>query len=651
MDNWILGVNASHNGAAILLKNGKIHVGVQEERLVGVKKARIFSDIESASINYCLKHAGITVNDLNLISICVQGDYLSQENDFRNNPSFRELIRHEKIVYYPHHMCHAAGAHSQSGFESEVIVVIDGVGSPETNFTPDELEVIVNPGNASWETISIYSAKQKSLKPIFKQVVHNGDWYKELSDHSFPSFNSLGGMYSAVTKQIFGDDTVSGKTMALASYGKPVFPVNKFLEIIDNEIIFTNHIQTEVTPTDALWPQNERLYQNLAASVQTSLEKALTHIFSMSKKMTGEKNVSFCGGVALNCVANEKIIRQAIFEHHYFMPSSEDCGTAIGAAFLAYWGTDHLYSVNKQSTDSIGCHYSSERPKIFNHLDCMEFSNEADMIDYGVEKLASSEIIGWFHGGSEFGPRALGHRSILADPRNPTIQDQINSNFKFREPFRPFAPVILEQHAKDWYDLKSEISSPFMMRAVPFHFDKRGFVQSAVHVDGTGRYQTVTKEDNFYFYYLIEAFAEETSVPIVLNTSFNIKNEPIVETPADAIISMLASGIRTCIFDFFAITIPSNISFDDLTVKCNKFHDVQKINDSVSLTIITQLSKFRHVISQDIFDILGKIDSLRLSEVELLIENNLGKKLNGANFSKQLIVCLRRMHLIELTLD
>jgi len=266
--------------------------------------------------------------------------------------------------------------------------------------------------------------------------------------------------------------------------------------------------------------------------------------------MTRSKNLCYAGGVALNSLANERIFSKSHFEDVYIMPAAEDSGPAIGAAYYGHWLLSGKSTRTRLVHDQMGKTYcQSEIESAIETVPGIRALRSKNYIDQTADMLVQGDIIGWFQGRSELGPRALGQRSILCDPRRTDAKDMLNSRVKFREPFQPFAPAILLEHVPDWFESSGRNwESPFMLRVLKFREDKQHLVPAVVHKDGTGRVQTLTRERNGNFYDLVLAFYRRTGVPILLNTSFNVREEPIVETPEDALWCLLSTGLNACVF-------------------------------------------------------------------------------------------------------
>src|SRR5215813_2143815 len=545
---WILGISASHNGSVCLLKGDRIFVAVQEERLCRVKRQRIRGADPAQALHYCLNYAGIQPSDLSMVVVCIQGRAEEAAQDILLNPYLNVTANRIPTITVPHHFGHAISAFATSGFSEAAVLVVDGTGSPYGDLTREEKLVVNNGAHDAWETISLYAASGASVTPIEKHLVDQGRWYVP-NGHGIPEFGSLGGMYSAVAQQIFGDPMEAGKVMGLAPYGLPEIPTSSFFDIEQDRFLFNSGLASRFEH-DERWPARKDEYALLASSVQRALEDGLLYLVQQLRRRCPSENLCYAGGVALNSVANERIIHESGFQHVYIMPAAEDSGPSIGAAYYGLWQLTGTNSQVKLVHDDCGRTYStSDISSAVTAESSLKVSIPHDIIDTAVDLLCEGKIIGWFDGGSELGPRALGQRSILCDPRRSDAKEWLNLRVKRREAFRPFAPVILLEEVHNWFDLpEDQAESPFMLRVSRFRSDRLDEVPAVVHVDQTGRLQTVTREVNGRFYELVKKFFEKTGVPVLLNTSFNVMGEPIVETPADAIACLLNSGLDCCVF-------------------------------------------------------------------------------------------------------
>jgi carbamoyltransferase len=541
---WILGISASHNGSACLLKGQRIVVAIQEERLNRQKRAVVFGSQPSLAIEYCLEYAGIRPSDLAAVAICPCGPGAKSElQDVALNRQLRISHHGTPIITVPHHLGHAASAYALSGFEESAVLVMDGVGAIYDDLGPSERAVAEKCRRYNYETISLYRASGIDITPLEK---HFGVWLRP--HEGMRSFGSLGGMYSAVAEQIFGDPMEAGQVMGLAPYGAREFPTSEFFKISSGHFNFSDEICKRF-PDNTRWPSNQQAYMNLARSVQEALEEAILYLARNLRMMTSARNLCFAGGIALNAVANERLIRESGFQTVYVPAAAEDSGASLGAAFSALWKLTERKTEQVSNVDALGRLYNREEIDLaIDKVPNLKKVHTSDFLDETVERLCIGQLGGWFQGGSEFGPRALGQRSILADARNSNAKNRVNSTVKFRSSFRPFAPSILREHVDGWFELEgADMNSPFMLRVWPFKEDVRARVPAVVHVDGTGRVHTVDERSNPRFYSLLTRFHERTGIPILLNTSFNVQGEPVVETPEDALWCLFLTNLDFCV--------------------------------------------------------------------------------------------------------
>lgn len=546
---YILGISASHNGSVCLLKGDEIVVAVQEERLSRFKRHRLRGADASLALAYCLSYAGIEPQDLSLVVLCLQGRKTDSSQDILLNPFLNVVSARIPTITIPHHYGHALSVFATSGFKDAAVLVVDGAGSPVVDLSPEERNVIQCNGDDAWETISLYAASDTSMLPLEKHVVAQGGWLN-FNERGMPGFGSLGGIFSAVAHQVFGDASEAGKVMGLAPYGNPEIPTGDFFDITECGFQFKDIVPAKF-PHDERYPARQTEYENLSSSAQAALEEALLHLVRRLHRQCASENLCYAGGVALNSVANERIIREGGFNSVYIMPAAEDSGPAIGAAYHGLWTLTKTNARKKLLHDALGRRYPpADVSSAIAEREGLSESSPPDLIAAVVDLLCDGKIVGWFDGGSELGPRALGQRSIICDPRRSDAKEILNRRVKMREPFRPFAPVILLEEVRNWFDLDgTQPESPFMLRVCPFKSDRVDAVPAVVHVDQTGRLQTVTREVNGRFYDLVRRFFEKTGVPMILNTSFNVMGEPIVETPADALACLMNTGLDCCVFE------------------------------------------------------------------------------------------------------
>lgn len=551
---WILGLAGSHNGAACLLRGDEVVVAIQEERLTRTKRMPLHPARSARSVAYCLEYAGIVAADLDLVAYSTTGHHPPETR--LDIPELAAIGERARFLFVSHHHAHAAAAAFTSGFDECAVLVVDGEGSATSALAQSERAVIMDEHGEALETISIYRAHRGTLTPLEKHVRP----FRAGGSPSggMPPFASLGEMFASASAQIFGSDAEAGKVMGLAPYGRPSYPVEDLLTI-DGAGRFTFH---DTVPGrvrgDERWPARSAEYEGLAAAVQEALERALEHLARRCRALSGSDRLAYAGGVALNSVANQKVLYAGgLFRELYIMPAAEDNGTAIGAAYV---GLQHLTGRATGRTirhDALGRPYSlQEVDEAISRVPALRVIERGNaVLDEAADLLCEGKILGWFQGRSEFGPRALGQRSILCDPRRPDAKDHLNARVKHREGFRPFAPAVLAEHAADWFeDGPGGLESPFMLRVCRFRPERARDVPAVVHVDGTGRIQTLTEELNGPLYRLVRAFHARTGVPILLNTSFNVQGEPIVETPEDALYCLLHTELDACVLEERLVT-------------------------------------------------------------------------------------------------
>jgi carbamoyltransferase len=543
---WVLGINASHNGAVCLLHGDQIVAAIQEERLTRIKRQRIYGADPAFAIAYCLKHAGIDAGDLDLVVISMQGRSGDAANDVGRNWLLRTRQTGVRVERISHHLAHAISAFALSGFSDSALLVVDGRGSPCDDLWPGERATVIGNVEGGFETASLYYASGIHVEPLEKHVT--GKWL--VGDQlAMPRFGSLGGMYAAVTKQIFDRYSEAGKVMGLSSFGCPAFAASDFFSISEKGFDFSDRVPNAFKFNER-WPAHKEQYQDLARSTQVALEEGVLHLARRLRQKSGSRRLCYAGGVALNGIANERLFAETGFEEIFIVPPAEDSGAAIGAAFWGLWQLTGANTLAKLSADALGRPYGREEIEAaVDSVGSIRLVRESDYIGAAVDLICEGQILGWFSGRSELGPRALGQRSIICDPRRADMPAQLNGRIKRRESFRPFAPAVLQDCVPAWFETSgAKVESPFMLRVRKFKDEQADKVPAVVHVDGTGRLQTLDHASNGSFYELVDAFYRRIGVPILLNTSFNGPGEPIVETPTDALRCMLANGLDACVF-------------------------------------------------------------------------------------------------------
>lgn len=589
---YILGISCYyHDAAAVLLQDGQIVAAAEEERFSRIKHDYGFPKL---AIKYCLDQAGISGPDLDYV-VFFEKPFRKLDrilmSTLQTYPHSWKVFREsmitwmmdkmwvastiqselgglpkEKILFSEHHLSHAASAFLCSPFEDAAILTVDGVGE--------------------WVTGTYGVGRGNDIK-LLKQM-------------EFP--HSLGLLYSAFTA-FLGFEVNEGeyKVMGMAPYGQPRY-VDKVWKVVHQNAdgsfcldmdYFSFHQSTDRTYNsrfEALFgtprasklqfftegtgfpkyfgepPSNYRElcklnqhYADIASSIQKVTEELILGMARNLYKQTGLKRLCMAGGVALNSVANTRILRETEFEELYIQPAAGDGGGALGAALWAYntllgkprnFTMKHAYLGRSNSDVEIGDFLRE------NNIPYRQLRDSDELIDTVVENLMSGKVVGWSQGRFEWGPRALGSRSILADPRNPDMKDIVNAKIKFREPYRPFAPSVLAECAEKYFELPSasrHYPARYMLYVVPVKESQRSTLPAITHVDGTGRLQTVFKEQNQRYYQLIERFGQATGVPVVLNTSFNLKGEPIVNTPANAFNTFSKSEMDALVLENFLI--------------------------------------------------------------------------------------------------
>ena len=581
-DDYILGVSAFfHDSSACLIKNGKIIAAVQEERFSRIKFDAAFP---INSINYCLTYANITINEVNTISY-FEDNHLKFDRIIKSYLrffpfSFLMLIRsciiwikykllielkiksllkfNNNITFYNHHFSHAASAFYPSPYKEAAILIIDAVGE--------------------WDCTSLGVGINNKIE-ILKNI-------------QYP--DSLGMLYSAFT-EFSGFKVNSGeyKLMGLAPYGEPIYKdlILKELIKINSDgsyrlnLKYFNFYKGNTTINkkfEKLFNNKKRISKNpirkidqdLAASIQLVFNDILILLAIYLKKITNCKNLVLAGGVALNCVSVGKISEKKIFENIWVQPASGDAGTSLGSALAEYYKNNDRNQENITSFNPfLGPSFTNNeilavlKQKNINYL---FFERDDELIEVLCNNIINEKVVGLFNGRMEFGPRALGARSILADPRSKQMQKKLNLKIKYRESFRPFAPAILIEHYKDHFELQDK--SPYMsiVSQIKHSIDLREadkfsdlFLKlksvnskypAITHVDNSARIQTVEKNLNNFFYRVLSKFYKMTGCPMLINTSFNVNEEPIVCTIEDAINCFYSNEIDTLILGNYLIS-------------------------------------------------------------------------------------------------
>jgi carbamoyltransferase len=557
---YVLGLNTyDHDVSACLLRDGAIAFAIAKERITREKHS---SGFYKEAIDYCLKAEGITLDDVDLVvSNCyiLPVPELEERLIYQDLPGFLPIVERSEAEKYPlfraksdkvrsvsHHLAHAYSAFAASPFREGVVMVVDGVG----NYQSDVMETYPTKDRAASplarESESYYrfeGEKLECLKKVFMEPARG------MLNDEFYNMPGLGALYSRVSTYVFGDWNKCGELMGLAPYGRHE-QVSHLLDMTDGKLHvphWTTEFRQPYLMDGGSWEKHPAMkhWEDVAWRVQDDTENALLARARWLRETTGAKNLCIAGGVALNCVANGRIAREAGFENVWIQPAAGDDGIAIGCAYYGWleilkqrrsFVMEHAYVGRPYSDDEV----RSALQKFLVRIQ-VDAKRSGNICRDTAKLLADQRVIGWFQGPSEFGPRALGNRSLLADPRKAEMKDILNSRVKHRQAFRPFAPIVLAERMKEIFE--GEEDSPFMLIAKPVRPEWRDKIPAIVHVDGSARVQSVREATNPTLYRLLKEFEALTGVPVLVNTSFNVKGEPIIETPEDAINCFLATGI------------------------------------------------------------------------------------------------------------
>ena len=542
-------ISQGHDSAAALTINGKCVAAAAEERFSRKKHT---GDFPIHAIQYCLAEAGLALSDID--ELAHGFDYSRYKNIYSLDPisakQYHEVYskeallslveRHlpgfplDRVKQVDHHLSHAASAYYTSGWDECLVIVADGMGEVHS--------------------ISVYTAQNGKLEKI----------------HQVPAHDSIGILYSLVTLHLgFDFNSDEYKIMGLAPYGNPerfrsffnrivsfcgngslripILKLNRTRDERERYSVTRDFLSRNLIPERQPNDEISEIHQDVAAALQEVLDNTMLYLGAYFGCVTGMRKLALAGGVALNCTANGKILRSGHFDEIYVQPAAGDDGTALGAA-LQRSAELGAISSGRQPVPFYGPSYTDEDIESalkdfeasievvrFPHLDCA--CAEAARL------IASSAVIAWYRGRMEFGPRALGHRSILADPGHPEMRDRINAMVKMREAFRPFAPAVSHEQVHQWFEVKPDTELPYMIMNVDVREEHRAKLPAITHVNGSARVQTVSARDNSEFHTLLQAVGRVTGREMVLNTSFNVKGQPIVNTPHEAIETYLRTGI------------------------------------------------------------------------------------------------------------
>lgn len=602
---YILGISAYyHDAAASIIKNGEIIAAVQEERFTRSKQDASFP---VNAIQYCLNAAGIEFNDLEKIVFYddpklkferIKKTYVkffpksipfifqSFPVWFRKKQHWKKNLQEEffnhfnfylddnKIVNSLHHRSHAASAFFPSPFEDAAILVLDGVGE--------------------FDTTSLW--------------IGEGNRLRKIKSIEFP--HSLGLLYSAITYYTgFKVNSGEYKVMGLAPYGEPKYVdlIKQYLININEDGTFTLNMEYFDFATGSKMTNNKfhkvfgreprepetqlgQFEMDMARSVQDVTEEIMIKLAKWAKQETGKNNLCLAGGVALNCVGNGKIVKEKIFDNVWIQPAAGDAGGSLGCAFDYYFHQlDNTRVLDTSKLDMmkgsyLGPNFSDEQTK--DYLDSVKaqyikYDDFNELADFISDKLVEGCVIGWHQGRMEFGPRALGNRSIIGDSRNRKMQSVMNLKIKYRESFRPFAPSVLREKVNEWFELDED--SPYMLLVAPVKKEKcfqmtpeeeslfgieklniiRSEIPSVTHIDYSARIQTVHEQTNPRYYQLIKKFEEKSNCPVIVNTSFNVRGEPIVCTPEDSYRCFMRTEMDVLVIDNHVLLKTNQPEFED----------------------------------------------------------------------------------------
>jgi len=541
---YILGTGLSHDGSTCLMKNGEIVVAIEKERLSRVKHD---GGNDTLTVKYCLDAESISEKDLSMVVQVANFEKDEIQIDrYIGQRHFTKALA-APVHTISHHMAHAYSAVGSSPFETCNVMVIDGAGSPYQHCEDIEgakIPAQQHPFNMRMycEKDSFYFFDGQELRPIFKDFSEMLFHGKDSSVRLSTNYNSIGGLYSAASSYCFGNMDDAGKLMGLAPYGsltsKPeIFKFqNGCVEIIYKNL---EAVFTDAAKSYDHFKSNFQHYADIAKWVQNETERTILSVFSERLKLHPHPNMAYAGGVALNAVANARLLRETGIKNLYMQPAAGDNGLAIGCAYYGWLHVLKNKKVRHSGSPFLGKRYAEDeiqyaiRMYEVEHGVTIRRNRPSNCAAEMASLLNAGNVLAWLQGGAEFGPRALGHRSILADPRKTDIRSHINLKIKFREDFRPFAPAVKKENVHTYFE--DGFESPYMILIDRIRKEWKDKVPGIVHCDGTCRVQTVTPEWNAEFYELLDAFEKISGVGILLNTSFNKKGMPIVETPKEAL--------------------------------------------------------------------------------------------------------------------
>jgi carbamoyltransferase len=553
-----LGINYSqmHDSSACLVRDGELVFAVAEERISRAKHDARFPE---NAIRACLDFARVKAEQLDEVcfgwqvagavfrhdlkcyasgkmpATYVNGlnstlHFMSMWHQESGAKRFRQIFGATKarMRFVDHHLAHALSAYSFSGFDDAAVVVMDGRGA--------------------WEATSIWHGRDGRLEHVL----------------TIPFPDSVGYFYSEFTEYLgFQRNSDEWKVMGLAPYGKPGLDLRAFMDaegapykvhsrklVANGTVPFTEMVRL-FGPRRIPESEIDGRHKDVAYAVQDACEIAMMSVVKMAIEKTKSRNVCLAGGVALNSKANGKIVASGMVGKFFVQPAASDDGVALGAAVAPYMDGGGRLPMKAMRHAYLGPEFDDEAIESALRTYKLKYARLSDVAETAAELLSNGRILGWFQGRMEFGPRALGSRSILADPRDPEMNAKVNNAVKFREWWRPFAPSMKKEAAGEY--LESASDSPFMILTAQVRPEMRAVIPSVTHVDGSARPQTVEKEINPLYWRLIDEFGKRTGVPVIMNTSFNLRGEAIVHTPTDAIRTFFSSGMDALVIGSFLV--------------------------------------------------------------------------------------------------
>jgi len=554
----VIGINYSqmHDSSACIVRDGELLFAVAEERISRVKHDARFPLL---AIQACLDRAGAKAAQVDEVCLGWQRPGALFRHDLKcyatgrqaltclnllNSVRYYVSMRHQEsgakafarrfgpakapMRFVDHHLAHAISAYGYSGFDDSAIVIMDGRGA--------------------WEATSIWHGRNGRIEHLL----------------TIPFPNSIGGFYSAFTEYLgFVPNSDEWKVMGLAPYGQPGVNLDAFIDpeaapyrvhakrLNGGRTGTSSGISALLGAPRAAESDIDDRQKNIAYAVQDYCERAMMSVVRMALAKTRSRNLCLAGGVALNSKANGKILASGIVDKMFVQPAASDDGVALGAALAPYLDNGGRLPMRAMRHAYFGPAFDDEAIEASLKTYKLHYTRVNDPACVAAELLAQGKILGWFQGRMEFGPRSLGSRSILADPRDPEMTAKVNNAVKFREWWRPFAPSMKKEVAPDF--VESATDSPFMILTAQVRAEKRAVIPAVTHVDGSARPQTVEKEINPLYWRLIDEFGKRTGVPVVMNTSFNLRGEAIVNTPTDAVRTFFSSGMDALVIGSFLV--------------------------------------------------------------------------------------------------